>query len=114
MATKPVAWLVIDGGCVVEEVRSMTGGMARGTAIDDVEVAGGFGEGATRGVEEEVEGTTGGTGVGATGGSAGGVREDEATDGGFREVGGAMTTEGAGGEMVETTAGEVDEEDAVG
>ena len=61
-----------------------------------------------------MEGTTGGTGVRATGGSAGGVREDEATDGGFREVGGAMTTEGAGGEMVEMTAGEVDEEDAVG
>ena len=79
MATKPVAWLVIGGGCVV------------GGAV------------------EEVKGTAEGTGVGATGGSAGGVREDEATDGGFKEVGGAMTTEGAGGEMVEMMAGKVDE-----
>ena len=44
MATKPVAWLVIGGGCVV------------GEAV------------------EEVEGTAEGAGVGATRGSAGGVR----------------------------------------
>ena len=106
MATKPVAWLVISGGCVEG---GAVKGMVRGAAGDGFEVTGGFGGGATREAEEEVEGTAEGTGVGVTGGSAGGVREDEATDGGFKEVGGAMTTEGAGGEMVETTVGKVDE-----
>ena len=105
MAAKPVAWLVISGGCVVG---GAVEGMVRGAAGDRVEVTGGFGGGTTREVEEEVEGTAEGAGVGVTGGSAGGVREDEATDGGFKEVGGAMTTEGAGGEMVEMMAGKVD------